>query len=127
MLDNVPFDQKYEIDEAMSPIQFIANVGGLMGLFMGFSFVSAVEVFYHICSYFGSKFLNFGRSGGRDNAIRAYGGRRGSSYSRVHVMSRPTSAAAAATALKVDRPPSIIVKSVVVPKFEKKSARNLSF
>ena len=72
------FDQKYEIDEAMSPIQFIANVGGLMGLFMGFSFVSAVEVFYHICSYIGSKFLNFGRSGGRDNAIRAYGGRRGS-------------------------------------------------
>ncbi len=30
----------------MSWIQFISQVGGLMGLCLGFSFVSAIELFY---------------------------------------------------------------------------------
>ena len=108
----MPF--QYEIDEAMTPLQFIANVGGLMGLFMGFSFVSAVEVVYHFLSYLGWKFLACG-DGISTKDARALA-RKGSSYSRVHVMSRPTST------FKLDRPPSIVVKSMV-PEFEKRQAR----
>ena len=34
-------------DEKISPISFIANVGGLMGLCMGFSLVSSWEIIFH--------------------------------------------------------------------------------
>ena len=41
------FAEKILMDEKISKISFISDIGGLMGLFMGFSFVSAVEVLYH--------------------------------------------------------------------------------
>ena len=36
----------------MSPTTFIANIGGMLGLCMGFSFVSLIEIFF-----FASKLL----------------------------------------------------------------------
>ena len=41
------FAEKILISEKISSISFMSDVGGLLGLFMGFSFVSAVEVLYH--------------------------------------------------------------------------------
>ena len=32
--------------QVMSPMTFIANIGGMLGLCMGFSFVSLVEIFF---------------------------------------------------------------------------------
>ena len=32
----------------MNPVDFIASLGGLFGLFLGFSIVSFVEIFYWI-------------------------------------------------------------------------------
>ena len=51
------------IDEAIPPFQFIANVGGLLGLFMGFSFISGVEVIYHCFLYLGQKVFIFCNAG----------------------------------------------------------------
>ena len=42
-----PFAEKIKIAEKISPISFISDVGGLLGLFMGFSFVSLAELVYH--------------------------------------------------------------------------------
>ena len=49
-----PFAEKIKIAEKISPISFISDVGGLLGLFMGFSFVSLAELVYHafkVCKY----------------------------------------------------------------------------
>jgi len=40
-------------DEKITEISFVGTVGGLLGLFMGFSFVSCVEIFY-LCFAAGS-------------------------------------------------------------------------
>jgi hypothetical protein len=56
-----PFAEKLLTDEKISKISFMSDVGGLMGLFMGFSFVSAIEIIYHAfrvnsskkCQWFG--------------------------------------------------------------------------
>ncbi|XP_017770397.1 PREDICTED: pickpocket protein 28-like [Nicrophorus vespilloides] len=37
-----------ERDELYGPIDFLANCGGLLGLFMGFSFISLVEIIYFL-------------------------------------------------------------------------------
>ena len=42
-----PFAEKIVTAEKISQLSFISDVGGLLGLFMGFSFVSAVEIIYH--------------------------------------------------------------------------------
>ena len=42
-----PFAEKIVTAEKISQISFMSDVGGLLGLFMGFSFVSAVEIIYH--------------------------------------------------------------------------------
>ena len=43
-------------DQKITVIGFVANTGGLLGLCMGFSLVSAFEILYHIlisfCKYF---------------------------------------------------------------------------
>ena len=44
---NEAFAEKIMISEKISRISFMSDVGGLLGLFMGFSFVSAVEILYH--------------------------------------------------------------------------------
>ena len=60
-----PYYTKYLKSEEITPISFIGNAGGLLGLCMGMSFVSIFEVFYHLsnkifkaiqkCCNFGSK------------------------------------------------------------------------
>ena len=46
---------EYGKEERMTLIQFISQIGGLMGLCMGFSFISAIEIFYwFILRYFRS-------------------------------------------------------------------------
>ena len=42
-----PFTEKILIDQEISVFSFVSDIGGLMGLFMGFSLVSVVEVIYH--------------------------------------------------------------------------------
>ena len=42
-----PFTEKILIDQEISVFSFVSDIGGLMGLFMGFSVVSIVEVIYH--------------------------------------------------------------------------------
>ena len=37
---------EYETSQRMSPVDFMASVGGLFGLCLGFSFISFVELFY---------------------------------------------------------------------------------
>ena len=53
MLNRIKRDQKITV------IGFVANTGGLLGLCMGFSLVSAFEILYHIlisfCKYFERK------------------------------------------------------------------------
>ena len=43
-----PYVTKMKRDEAFSVILFVAGAGGLMGLCTGFSFLSAVEIVYHV-------------------------------------------------------------------------------
>ena len=44
-----PYVTKIKRDIAMSFVTFVANSGGLLGLCIGFSFISAVELLYWIC------------------------------------------------------------------------------
>ncbi len=41
-----PYVESYLSEEAVSAVDFVGSVGGILGLFTGFSFVSAVEVAY---------------------------------------------------------------------------------
>ena len=43
-----PFVKKIVREEKISQIAFVGNVGGLLGLFLGFSFISSLEIFYMI-------------------------------------------------------------------------------
>ena len=43
-----PFLTIYKRDQVMSYLQLVANMGGLLGLCMGFSMVSVAEIFYHM-------------------------------------------------------------------------------
>nr|XP_023027175.1 pickpocket protein 28-like [Leptinotarsa decemlineata] len=40
---------KYKRTELYGPFDFLANFGGLLGLFTGFSVLSAVEIIYYLC------------------------------------------------------------------------------
>ena len=51
-----PFMSVYVTDEKMSGITLVANMGGLLGLCMGFSLVSIAEVLYQLLM---SPFLNW--------------------------------------------------------------------
>merc|ERR1712083_1086735 len=42
-----PFVTKFVRDEAQSVINFVSTCGGLMGLCMGFSFISGVEILFY--------------------------------------------------------------------------------
>ena len=44
-----PYVSKYVTEEKITEISFVGGVGGILGLFLGFSFISAVEVFYVFC------------------------------------------------------------------------------
>ena len=41
-----PFVKRFIREEKISEFTFVGTVGGLLGLFLGFSFVSAVEIVY---------------------------------------------------------------------------------
>jgi hypothetical protein len=43
-----PYVTKLKRDEAFSVILFVAGAGGLMGLCTGFSFLSGIEIVYHL-------------------------------------------------------------------------------
>ena len=43
----------------MTPVEFVSNVGGLLGLFIGFSLISGVEVLYWLTiGYAENKFFS---------------------------------------------------------------------
>ena len=44
-----PFVQKVVREEKISFITFVGSVGGLLGLFLGFSFMSSIEIVYMFC------------------------------------------------------------------------------
>ena len=44
-----PYVTKIKRDVAMTLTTYIANAGGLLGLCIGFSFISAVEIFFWFC------------------------------------------------------------------------------
>jgi hypothetical protein len=39
-------------EEKITEIAFVGSVGGVLGLFMGFSFISAIEIIYVFCIKF---------------------------------------------------------------------------
>ena len=51
---------EYERSQKMTGFEFISNIGGLCGLCLGFSFVSAVEIFYWFAIRL---FTSLGRAG----------------------------------------------------------------
>ena len=44
-----PYVTKIKRDVAMTFINYVASTGGLLGLFLGFSFISAIEILFWIC------------------------------------------------------------------------------
>jgi hypothetical protein len=44
-----PYVSKYITEEKITEIAFVGTIGGVLGLFLGFSFISAVEIFYIFC------------------------------------------------------------------------------
>jgi hypothetical protein len=44
-----PYVSKYATEEKMTEIAFVGTFGGVLGLFLGFSFISAFEVAFYLC------------------------------------------------------------------------------
>ncbi len=44
-----PYVQRYLRREKITVISLIGNIGGLLGLFVGFSFISVIEVAFMFC------------------------------------------------------------------------------
>ena len=44
-----PFVQKYQREEKITEITFVGTIGGILGLFLGFSFISVIEILYMVC------------------------------------------------------------------------------
>ena len=56
-------------EEKITLIQFIGSTGGLLGLFLGFSVVSLVEIFYMIFLWLANKVTQHSSSFNRDKDI----------------------------------------------------------
>ena len=78
--DNIPFVKLYmresfaevlQVSVKTSALDFISNIGGLMGLCMGFSLVTVAEILYHGLDAVWVKFFSSGKRVGtfvrRDN------------------------------------------------------------
>ena len=48
MITSLLTSPEFERSIRMGPVDFIASLGGLFGLFLGFSIVSFIEIFYWI-------------------------------------------------------------------------------
>lgn len=57
-----PYVQRTIREVKISEITFVGTVGGLLGLFLGFSFISGMEVFYMSCLKVFNKFKAWGES-----------------------------------------------------------------
>ena len=44
-----PFYVKIEREMRISQLANMSNIGGLLGLILGFSFISVIELLYHVC------------------------------------------------------------------------------
>ena len=59
----------------MTPVEFVSNVGGLLGLFIGFSLISGVEVLYWLTiGYAENKYFGERKASGA-KVMAAAGGR----------------------------------------------------
>ena len=47
-----PYVSKYVTEEKITEIAFVGTVGGVLGLFLGFSFISSIEIIYVFCIKF---------------------------------------------------------------------------
>ena len=47
-----PYVAKYVTEEKITEMSFVGGVGGILGIFLGFSFVSSAEIFYFIFGKF---------------------------------------------------------------------------
>ena len=48
-----PYAAKYVTEEKITKMSFVGGVGGILGIFLGFSFISSVEVlFFVFCKLF---------------------------------------------------------------------------
>ena len=57
-----PYTKRFRKTEKMTRISYIASSGGLLGLCMGFSFVSLAEIAYHLCLCCGYLFRSRSKS-----------------------------------------------------------------
>ena len=66
-----PFAEVLQVSVKTTALDFISNIGGLMGLCMGFSLVTVAEIFYHGLDAVWIKFFSSGNRVGtfvrRDN------------------------------------------------------------
>ena len=66
-----PFAEEILISEEVTPTELMSDIGGLMGLFMGCSFVSAVEIVYHILKVMAIQVVEFSNGGYKTSKIFA--------------------------------------------------------
>ncbi|XP_072396599.1 pickpocket protein 28-like [Diabrotica undecimpunctata] len=59
-----------ERNELFGPIDFVANLGGLLGLFVGFSMLSLIEIVYYITLRLIANFNIFGRKYWAGNTVK---------------------------------------------------------
>ena len=64
-----PYVKRYVKDEKMPIISYIANIGGLLGLWLGFSIITGVEMVYHVLSWFVSIILAKTLENNKDDVI----------------------------------------------------------
>ena len=67
-----PYAKRFMKDEKITKTAYIANSGGLLGLCMGFSLVSAAEILYHCLFGLFSPICGGGRKNTKDRLYRVY-------------------------------------------------------
>lgn len=67
-----PYAKRFMKDEKITKTAYIANSGGLLGLCMGFSLVSAAEILYHCLFGLFSPICGRGKKSTKDTLYRVY-------------------------------------------------------